>query len=289
MKRVKTIGSPSKRLFLILVVTLTLLGSASLVFSLTRDKTASGRPPTIEQESNVSVLIPIDSRNIKGEGKYYSFAHHYDTLSGACSINQSVVEGADSSTAELGWLSVQELDGDSVLSYGKNKGSIAPIRIDGISGSEVNVSDTYVFETDFRFDGTTATETTKGDSSSWMVAFHLANNTTRSSYVDEKFFSLFFVGDLDSDRYFISSAYKMNTLENHCFLTEGYWYNLRVEYNPSNNYYRVYVNDTLIESAHYAKTENGNDNTFAKAYVELRHYVPDISMYLDNTYISVKQ
>ena len=285
MKKAKTRVGSAKRLFVIIVVTLTLLGSVGLVFSLTGNKTAKGSTPTIEKESNVNVLIPIENVGSRSEGKNFLSSNHFDTLDGVSAISGGGIEIGGDSSAEMGWANVQEIDGDSALNFAKNTGSITPLRIDGTT---TDSNSYYTFETDFRFDGTTATETTKGDSSSWMVGIHLANNTMSSSYVNEKFFSLFFVGDLDSNRFFISSAHKMTTLENRYFMTEGFWYNLRVEYEPRYNYYRIYVNNILIESGYYQKDEVGADTSFAKAYVELRHYVPDVYLYLDNTYISVK-
>lgn len=276
--------NPSKRLFLILVCSLTFFGVVGLIFSLTGNRSSErGGMPTIEDEANVSVIVPVNTMNQKGTGENFALSNHFDSLTGAVSAGENITEGGNADNS-IGWLNVQELDGDSVLNYGK-KSSNALIRIDGTTTDEKPY---YTFETDFRFDGTTSTETTKGDSSSWMLAFHLANDETRSTYIEEKFFSLFFVGELSSDRYFVSTGYKMATLLNKYFLRVGNWYNLRVEYYDGGSY-RVYVNDTLIESGYYPTgNEQGNDNSFAKVYVELRHYVPDLNLYLDNTYISKK-
>ena len=204
----------------------------------------------------------------------------FESIEGVSYIKTFVTDGNIASNGN--WCRVVTDDNDSVLEYGKNvtastQGSVVLTNNGTAEGS------IYVFETDLKWCGYD-NYTTDMDAYDWAVKIALGNDSLTTNVDDYSVMQAYIVGTADEDVYYISS--NRDTPLNSVPLSKGKWYNLRIEYNAEDLSYSIYVDNEIIESGIYYG--NASSTTFNKVVVNMRSYILDGVIYLDNAYINAQ-
>ena len=273
-----------KTVFLIITSILTIFTFASLAITLFGPGSEYRENITKEQER---YYVPAEER---GEGRYaesegvltYDYVGDY-TVSGYSDLgyytgNSSyLVMGGNEKNSTI-WNTVVSEDLNPAMELGKSdsfsqKPEFLPLTTDG---------DLWVFETDFKFmgskNGLDPFKTTTSDPT-WYLALKFKSNDGTVSTLYLKYSA----GD---DYYCLTTSAGSGELpsDNYVFKIDE-WYNLRFEYDTHTHNFTVFVNrcDFLTVSIDWQATSH---NEFYGLQMELRGYVKDMKLRLDNTYVN---
>ncbi len=272
----------SKKTFTIVTVILVVLTLASLALTIFGP---GSEYQEIVDNYQERYYVPAAER---GEGKYaksegvltYDYEGDY-TASGYSNLGYNagnssyLVMGGNEKNATI-WNTVVSEDLNRAMEFGKSNSS-AQI-------PEFNVNrngDLWVFETDFKFmgsdNGLDHLKTTDSDPT-WYLAIKF-----NSQYGN--IFTLYLKYNAKDDYYCLTDSSKSGNVagDNYVFKIDE-WYNLRFEYDTNTHNFTVFINRCDFITRTVGGKITSSDQ-FAGVQMELRGYVKDMKLRLDNTYV----
>ena len=275
MSNEKARGSPAKRIFLISVIALIILGIAGIVFAITDFEKERYFPSNSDNAEVTSDGYDIADSIELGQGLYaaealtWSWSDDFDYVS---VNNATKLYGSSNDKV---WVNNTLRFGNDVLEMGKTTnletGSVMWIM------SKESVGEKYVFETDFCWGGSD-----KGILNStgydWYFAIKFCN-ASGSNRTD--FLRFYFSGEKGKTLYGVNnSALPYDYFK---YFRVGEWNNIRIECDTEICSFSMYVNNLLVCIMEWNPPSG---MTFGAIEIEHRSMSFDSVLYFDNTFVS---
>ena len=195
--------SPAKRIFLVTVIALVILGIAGVAFTIVRSQKEEYYPSDLENDIPTVEGYDIADSTERGLGAYaasaISWSEEFDDYEdNLLAVTNNIVHGGSSSNQI--WLNTATHFSDNVLEFGKNRTSTSGASFGFISSSLYG--EKYVFETDFCWSGTDKGIEGKSGTDWYFALKFTYDLDLRYDYTP--YFRLTFYGDAGKTLYYMA-------------------------------------------------------------------------------------